>query len=214
MMSRRLGIAAALAATMMLAGCVAAPALPPAATESEVRNFLTNQNVQWWLSMFPEEPVPQVQVVETLGYTAQSQAVNGCVAATGQPAIRNPADSSQPDFAIYERALWFCFQQYPVRTQDVIAQGYLSHEQLSYLYDYYVRRLVPCLVTLGFQVAGVPNRGQFIELSLGYPSWSPYDKLTPQPTDGRAWDSVVAQCPPPPFARFLAPPRYSPGIAP
>jgi hypothetical protein len=159
--------------------------------------------------MFPDEPMPQVRVIATVEAEAQSRAVDGCLALAGMPSQREPAASSQPDYLAYERALWFCYQQYPVRTEDILAQGFLSRDQLSYLYDYYDQRLVPCLAMLGFRVGTIPNRGPFMDLSVGYPSWNPYDQLEPTPTDARAWDSVFSQCPPPPFARFLALPRYT-----
>ncbi len=209
MTSHRLAATAALAATMVLAGCVADPAQPQAATEIEVRSSIALQNASWWSSMFPDEPMPRVQVIDTVDAEAQSRIVDGCLAASGLPVQRDPSANSQPDYLAFERALWFCYQQYPVHTEEIIAQGFLSRDQLSYLYDYYVQRLVPCLVMLGFRVEAIPDRGSFMGFSLGYPTWTPFDRLEPQPRDQRAWDSVISQCPPPPFARFIAQQWYT-----
>jgi hypothetical protein len=172
---------------------------------AEVESYVARQNADWWASMFPDEPAPAVSDIHPVSAQDQNSAVAGCMSDAGYPQNDGlgSGESTQDDSA--QRAAWVCYQRFPVAVDELIAGGFLSEAQLDYLWSYYAARLVPCLQLLGYTVGPIPNRGPFLEFSMGYPSWDPYHHLTPEPTRASDWETLGARCPPPPFAAYLTP---------
>ena len=91
--------------------------------------------------------------------------------------------------------LYECAVAHPLTGGDLGGDEVLAPAQVEYLYDYYVRWVVPCLARNGYQFATVPDRASFIET---YGAWSPYSVLkTPDGTDvqtDRLMNLATATC--------------------
>lgn len=214
MISRAHGLlATALVGTLVaLTGCAAPPpAMPPPLSDDQVRAILVEQQADWWLSMFPAEPVPVIEPIAEIAEGDQAAVISRCVLALGLEGV--VADESSGWFLMgpgadsreVNRAQYTCTAQYPVEITDPTAWGLLSEAQLSWLYDFYDARLIPCLRLSGFLVGALPPRGDFVDSISGH--WSPYYAMSPQPDSPSEWARIDARCPPPPFGN-----DYRPGI--
>jgi ABC-type glycerol-3-phosphate transport system substrate-binding protein len=198
-MRRGLGF---LVVATVLATCGCAASAPPGPSPDEVRAFQVADALAWWESMFPDEPMPEVQVQEYATPETQDDLVDACTDAfvAGIAGIF----ARPPTTIELNRAVWSCAAQYPV--DPAADHGYLSAAQLEYGYAYLLRRTVPCLRALGYQVtpppvdvlAGTPGTGLSDALDSGRAGWSPYWSILVVNGDWRPMEEAIESCPPPP----------------
>lgn len=206
MRNRMLACVALAASVALVAGCATPRPLPPGPDEAEVREILDRQNSDWWDLMFPGQPQPSIEVIEVIPEDEWTPAMVGCMTAAGIEGV-----SATEDGLLFEpppgtqramnRAYFECFLQYPVEVVDGAAM--IGEAQVSWLYDYFDRRLAPCLRLLGYRVEPSPPREQFLVDFYNYNAWTPYAAIAQADTD---WDLLDARCPPPPaLFEFLHP---------
>lgn len=201
----RARVAAVVASAALLAGCAPAPAMPAGLTTAEVREIRAAENEQWWFAMFPAEPMPEIEPIAEVAL-ADADAVRSECALAALPPGAVPEESSFIDgtgATVLDRAYFQCALLYPLELGDPTEAGYLSPAQLSWLYDYYETRLVPCLQLAGFVVGAQPERESFVDSVYG--SWSPYYAMTPTPSTSSGWAQLDLRCPPPPFGAEYRP---------
>jgi hypothetical protein len=209
-MRRMLVIVAAIA---LLTGCSAEPTIPPPPTDAEIVQIEQRLAASWWKDLYPTEPQPQVETIERVNREDRSAAIEGCLREADAPGVTDTGavtfdGVSQAAIDEFFRAQWVCVQQYPVVIDDEERGYFMSDAQLSYVYDYLVGRLVPCLKMIGYDVAVAPTREVFVEVSstmYGELLWNPYMELRPMPNQAEEWRPLVAQCPPPPYPDGLLP---------
>lgn len=206
----RAGVVAALAGAALLAGCAPAPSLPAGLTAAEVREIRAAENEQWWFAMFPTEPMPVIEPIAEVALADADAVRTECALAALPPgAVPGVAPDGQTFLdgtgaTLLDRAYFQCALLYPLELGDPTEAGYLSPAQLSWLFDYYETRLVPCLRLAGFAVGAQPERESFVDSVYG--SWSPYYAMTPTPSTSAEWRQLDVRCPPPPFGA-----EYRPG---
>jgi hypothetical protein len=175
-MSARL--AAVIAAAFVLSGCVAVP--PPGPSESEIAAVQQNALVQTWARTgLPGSP-PLVEPGPALDIDAWGQAVFECVTRQGfelqsfewstDDGAALIADSGGAvDDPAMQRAFYECIAANPREfdERDMV----LTDAQLDYIYDYYLKSLVPCMVLNGFTPSTAPTRVEFLAIAG---QWSPY----------------------------------------
>ena len=84
---------------------------------------------------------------------------------------------------------YWCFERYP--TVDL-----LTREQIDFIYDYYVRWLIPCLETNGYDVVDAPSRREFLDADRSIERWSPYRALERYPATPEESAVIAATCAP------------------
>ena len=88
-------------------------------------------------------------------------------------------------------AWYHCTQELP--TYDTVYVEF-SDADLDLLYDYYVELLVPCLESVGAEVAEVPSRAAFADGGEGQPGWwNPYLSVM-TPGSSANVDLLFAKC--------------------
>ena len=205
-MVKGIGVAAA-ASVLLLAGCAAVAPLPAPLSDADVQQIRDVQNAEWWLSMFPAEPIPEIVPVAQVDAADLANTLARCVleaALTGvvpDDGVRGYRLIAGYDTAELNRVLYRCAVQYPTELGNPSEAGYFSTAQLGWLHDFYVNRLVPCLRLAGYQVGSIPPRDAF----EAYGDWSPYFSMSPTPTSAGQWRRVDRRCPPPPFGSFYRP---------
>lgn len=198
-MTSRLACIAVVGITLLLAGCVA-PAEPPGPTDDEVRAYLVDRSAQWWHSISPDDAPPTVPVVRAASSDEQGNLIADCLRINGFRYGFSP--QAEEVNSPLMRAQWTCAEQFPATIDDSVRAGVFGKAQLAYLYDYFRRRLIPCLTLDGYTVSALPDRATFLDTSIGRPSWNPYTQLRRAPSD---WRPLVARCPPPAFAISIVP---------
>jgi hypothetical protein len=114
---------------------------------------------------------------------------------TADPIENQTLTQSERDGAIkYQVAESVCAAKNP---PDPSKYSLMGKEQRSYLYDYYVRWLLPCLESSGYRLADAPSRKTFIGDWLKPGWWSPYDSIGNPPSDAML-ARVQDKCPPRP----------------
>jgi hypothetical protein len=213
-MALRIVALAAVASSLLLAGCSAPPALPPGLTPAGVKALVDQQNANWWNSMFPGEPAPVIEPLSYDTYEVQGPRVEECVRAAGIPGVTvsgsggysfDPNDRETMD--AFNRQLYICMMTYP-RALDLDPpeeMGYYSPEQLAYIYDYVAARTAPCLNMLGYTMPEPPDRETFVRTFYTSGSSLPYYQLNPPLTDDVMWERVLRECPPPPIGEWYLP---------
>ena len=95
----------------------------------------------------------------------------------------------------YLIATWTCATEYPT---DVRLSGYLTDDQILYMYDYWVNRLAPCLKFLGYDLAPTPSREHYLQQVRSGSYWSPYftSKALPLVDTPLEWHRIDLQCAP------------------
>ena len=99
------------------------------------------------------------------------------------------------DSDAYLIASWTCATEYPVDVRD---GGYLTPDQVLYMYDFWANRLAPCLKLLGYQLAPTPTRDQFVQGLASSRHWTPYNTVDGQPLvdSPEQWRQIDLRCPP------------------
>jgi hypothetical protein len=183
------------ASALALTGCAAEP-LPAGPTATEVRHYQQAEARMWWDQMFPNEPMPTVEVVKYSTPQTQDELAAGCIdSALGHPTLTDYSTKA------YDVTRWTCYSQYPLDPDGEHQR--LSAAQLSYTYSYFNERTVPCLRRLGYAVSLFDAKTLLLspaQTQVGYPVWSPYWTVL---SDPRLTEPALAQvleaCPPPPF---------------
>lgn len=196
---------AAVASVLLLAGCAQPPALPTGLTDDEVTAIFAEQNAQWWMTIYPDEPLPVVERVEYINPFESTEIVE-CIIAAHVPGV--VADGGgfafQPTDPVVERlyalAQYTCSMKYPYDPAFAEQLGLYSDAQLEYLYAYFTERLEPCLKSIGARVYLHPTREEFLA-NAPYLSWNPYDAIE-QPNTAEEWQQLDYRCPPPPIGFF------------
>lgn len=193
-MAFRKVLVTALAATAVLAGCASPRALPPSATPAEVRAVIAEQNRQWWDSIAPGEPMPVIEPIEYADPKGINPGLNECMSS-----IDTTVQGS------WDRAMFTCSMLYPYDYAEPEAFGIYSRAQLEFLYDYFSRRLSPCLEFLGYEVPEGPSLEGFT--AGEFSGWTPYYAMRPTPLTAAEWRRIDLRCPVPPIGVF-----YRPGL--
>ncbi len=194
-------MAAAVAAVVVLSGCTARE-LPAGPTEADVAKYYEAVADAHWAGLGlgagverPETPSIQFSTQEDWAasvarcmndagfdfYSAQG----GALTVTGD--LSGPTDTVEEKVAGY-----VCQLSYQPEAVD---GQILSRAQLDYVYDYYLRFLIPCLGSRGERVADIPDRASFVAES-GIGPWNPYWAVMTDSQD--AFEESRAQCPPMP----------------
>ena len=192
-----LGLAAS---AVFLAGCAPIAGQPQPLTQQEIDAIVARDNDYRWEFYFANRPDVVRPVVERRGYVSPGVAADfyaKCRSSDGfdtayvyRVGLEFGLDPKTQTAAYL--AYYTCAAQYPV---DPIARGFLSTDQLGFMYDYYAQRLAPCLRSLGFTVPEPPQRGRFIAASFNGDSWNPYDGVT-LARSSPVWRLIDERCPP------------------
>ncbi|ODU65685.1 MAG: hypothetical protein BGO97_00365 [Micrococcales bacterium 70-64] len=195
--------AAALAASLaLLTACGPAPELPAALTDAQVKARIAEGNAQWWQSMFPGEPMPEVEVVQYVDQDSAAKVIQDCVRAAHLDDVVFSPDFSWiylgDDPAVVDqlnRQYFVCSLEYQ---PDPAELGYLSDAQLEFDFYYNRDRLVPCLQLLGYSV--INRTTDYVPGDY----WNPYYEMYPLPTAAE-WARVDVRCPPDPVGPVYRP---------
>lgn len=171
-------IAVALVGVLALAGCVAAP--PPGASESEISALQERSLEQTWERTGLDGDPPAVEPGPAVASDAWGQTVYDCVLQQGfvlrgfewspdHGASLGADSGNDVDDPGLQRAFYECIAANPRAIDEhTIA---LTDAQLDYIYDYYLKSLVPCMVLNGFTPSTAPTREEFLAIRG---QWSPY----------------------------------------
>ena len=195
-MTRAIALVALVASLPLLAGCVAAPAMPAPLTPTEIADRYAAQQLDWWQSMFPDEPMPVVEPIEVIDPASPRNALLDCVSDANLPGVTvsgggfvDTEGGGRLDSDL-NRQLFICSAQYPYDTAEM---GYLSDAEMEWIYYYNRDRLLPCLKLQGYAVT-IPT-GRYEPGS--YDFWMPYNLMSAIPTDD--WARIDLACPPSPI---------------
>ncbi|MBG6053934.1 hypothetical protein IWX81_000324 [Salinibacterium sp. CAN_S4] len=208
-----LAVASCALAVVLLAGCTTTITVPLDATDSDVDAYVASQLDRYWKQILAGstgangiDPEPDVSTVEFTTPDTWSTVQTSCLQAAGLQAreisggftIDDPGDLDATEVSL---AQWTCLRQYPV---DPRITGFLSDEQVMFMYDYFTTRLAPCIATLGFDVTPPPTRDQYLGLVRGGSAWSPYVRADGNPIarSPGEWALVNGKCPPLPDDPF------------
>ena len=167
--------AIALAALLLLAGCVATP--PPGPSADEVEAFNERMLDLTWKGTGLSGERPVVNRTEALVMNEWIDATFACMSQSG---IGDFSLSYGPDqgYALFgsdgggvSAADQLAFYECAAARSVLVTDELLSNAQLDYIYDYYLRSLVPCMVMNGFRPTMAPTRIEFHAIAG---QWSPY----------------------------------------
>jgi len=186
------------ASVLLLVGCAPAFEAPPPITYAEAKKLVHEQNLEWWTSMFPDEPMPLVEPVEFLDPgSSTGEEVTECLRVAELEGISIASDgswsstgSSTEQVQAMNRAQFVCSMRYPYDMRDPEEMGYLSDEQTAWIWSYNRERLVPCLQLMGYSVTN--RTSDYVPGSNEY--WSPYFEIWQQ-LKKSDWDLMDARCP-------------------
>jgi hypothetical protein len=197
-------------AVAALVGCAPAPEPPRPATPEEIEAFAREMSQEWWDSIAPGEPMPEVDVIEVLPADESSERQTECIrdaeipglTVTPDGGITFSVETSQGDplDQAVQQQFWICAAKYPMEDDY---SWVMSESELAWTYDFYVERYRPCLSALGFEFQDFPDRGQFVDGAVGYLAWIPHDySIAPTPS-AQQWNLIAARCPLPPLLDTL-----------
>jgi len=205
--------AAMLLAVLGLAGCGTSPPEPEPLTAEQVEEIRVEQAEEWWDSVQPDVPMPEVDLIAVLPPQEAEQRRSQCLDDANLPGVTVHEDGSwsnegqpgDPTFMAAHEQMWVCAQQYrPEGELDYL----LSPSQLEWLYDFYVLRYQPCVATLGHELVNFPSRYVFVGNPGGYSAWVPHDfSLEPRPTP-EGWELIAKRCPLPEMLAGYGLPGY------
>ena len=207
----RSGVCIGAALCAVLAGCTPSHPDIPGPTTQTIERFRERQLGSMWGSFTVPYDLrrPKIEPVREIRNDEYGQVIEECLhgfrehgyrALYGYRVIMAEPEATRDQ--IFESvALYVCLAQYPV---DPSGLDLLSKQQLDYLYDYYRRWVVPCLVLNGYDPGPVPLRKTFVSNGLAGNFWTPTAEL---------WDEfdftideysmVVAKCSP--YPQYLYP---------
>jgi len=86
--------------------------------------------------------------------------------------------------------IWYqCFIQYP--SNPGFGNVLLTEPQQDYLYDYYQRWVVPCIMLNGYALAQAPTREEFHNDWAG---WNPYYSIEQGMGTEQEFETLVTRC--------------------
>lgn len=200
-MTRTRALVALAASVALLAGCSAAPQLPPPLTKAEAEELVDQQNAAWWNSMFPDEPMPTARVVAYLDPHDPGTAITDSLISANVDTISMGTDAAAND--AFNRAMFVCSLRFPYDLSDPEDFGMLSEAQRAWLWSYNQSRLVPCLQSLGYLIEN--RTGDFDARDAYHSDWWPYFDIQPIPQDEGEWARIDLRCPPPPIGQTYRP---------
>lgn len=187
----------------LLAGC-STVALPPGLTDAEIKAQVEEGNRQWWESMFPGEPMPEIEPIEYVDAAHAQEVIADCMRGGHIDGLLIGEDDSWVylgnDSAVQEsidRRYFQCNAQYPY---DPAELNILSDAQLKWIYYYNRDRLVPCLQLDGYTI--INRTSDYVDGSFDY--WIPYYEMYPLPTADE-WRRIDLRCPPSPIGPLYRP---------
>lgn len=195
------------ASASLLAGCAPEPELPRPMTPDELAATIELTNRGWWESMFPDEPMPEVEPVAYLGVGDPAAVIDECVLNANLPGVTASDgggfsfDSSSVEaMDAFNRQYFICAMSYPTDYSDVDLEemGWLGQGQLGWMYDYLTERSAPCLALLGYRIPAPPEREEYVAGYYTRGAWNPYFQATPF-IDEPDWPIIDYRCPPPPI---------------
>jgi hypothetical protein len=208
-MNLRSVVLVALASGIVLAGCSSPQSLPAGPTAYEVSEFLGAQRPGLWSSMpLPARIVPpDVELEHVVPIADWPATMARCMTNAGfqdyevGPEGELTVHRSSVNFTYEELvAFYVCEVQYP---EDPTEGQMLGSAQRDYVYTYYERWLVPCLILSGYQLSQVPSRSEFVDDWRGYGWWSPYESIGPL-QNGESYSRLLKKCPALPEGLFTA----------
>lgn len=196
----------AVVASVLLAGCATAPAMPEPMTQAEAQRQIDESNRFRWDSMFPGDPMPEVAPVKYLEAGGSWTEVTDCLREAHLNGVTVGDDGSITRLLVNtpesDRAMkiaqFVCHLKYPVDVSDPGKAGYLTQEQTDWIWQYNQTRFLPCVQQLGYTV--------LIGLGDDAPGfWYPYFDISPRPTSDREWALIELHCPPSPIGPVFRP---------
>ena len=152
--------------SVVLAALGAVPPAVPRTDEQVEEQRISNADFAWGfvVDKFPDETRPEVDFVRYVQPEESAQARHGCLVERGVTGASIDIDGnlsidmSDPD-TVRDSTIgsYACSVAYPASPGPQ-----LSDEQSAYLYDYFVKFLVPCLEAEGQEISDAPSREAFI----------------------------------------------------
>jgi hypothetical protein len=199
---RRLAIVVAVASALVLSGCVHAVEVPQGRTDEENAAAAAELLEATWRGTGLDDAVrPTLPVFPSLDAATWFDEMTNCTADSGFVMSGYGIDDALTVTPIFEgtqnvdesvKLDWYlCFAQGPM---DPFAHDdSASLEELEYLYDYYSRWVIPCIVMNGYTFTSIPTREQFTSgESVG---WIPYYFVT-TPLEEPEYSRLLQQCGP------------------
>jgi len=209
-MPARFAVLALTASVLLLAGCATPTPIPPGASDEEAEAAVAEQLSNYWSALGPgqERDFPKVDRVAFTTQDSWASTQVTCLRAAGLTAREVSGGFAIDDNGPLTAAEGIdaqrtCLARYPV---DPRTQGFLSDAQILYMYDYFTQRLAPCLETLGYPVAGAPDRDLYVHALRSGVLWIPYfdEQALPLIATPAQWEVINAKCPPLPVDPFSA----------
>jgi hypothetical protein len=201
-MRARIIVGLAATAVVLVSGCSIQRPPPAALTDTEIAVFEKAHNDGLWeaANLPSDTPRPQVEIVRFLtlddsdwGYVMvqclKEQGFTDYVADSGGG--MRFVGSTDPFSNDRKLAQYICQTKYPY---DPLDFQLLSRMQREYLYDYWVRWLVPCLELRGYDVGKAPSRADFVADPFEVHGWNPYIDVI-FPTDPATMTRLSTECP-------------------
>lgn len=174
-MARMAAVAAVAASLALLCGCATSSRPAPLTTDEMAAFDAAIDDLFWESTGLDDSERPEIARGDYVSSDDLPAKFDACMAA-------EPQVNLDPGVATYS-----CNRMYPM---SPTAQGYFSADELSALYDYFQKSLVPCLELHGFDVASAPPRPA--GHAPGYLDWHPFWTLQPS---GENPESLEAECP-------------------
>jgi hypothetical protein len=201
--TRQAAIVLLVSAVLVVGGCAPAgspePPTAPSLDEATQTQLLADQRDSRWadvLGLFPTAARPDTEIVrlirpnewaETQAGCLQEQSFDVTAGADGGLRPGSIPDEQQEALAV---AMYLCDASYPIDPSKTLP---LSNDELSYIYDYFVEVLTPCLEAAGVDVPAPSSRAMFLETYDSGAAWNPYVHVPS--TTGLDWAQVNQDCP-------------------
>lgn len=167
-------MAAALLALVSLAGCSTPLEKPTGLTDAEKSEYRDVQLERAWnetgLTAYSVER-PTIQVQRYIGTDEYNQVMDDCIRMQNV----DPIDAGEMSVPLEMNLAWYtCTALFPLDPSRI---GVIGASQREYLYDYYVRWLVPCLESAGYPVSDAPPRKVFLGGGPSANAWTPWGAI-------------------------------------
>jgi hypothetical protein len=203
MTSRGFVVAVAVASVVLLSGCTAPRAAPAGPDSAEVAEAVQRAiDIQWTATGLEgrvERPViePEISGSGSVWGTGMSE----CAQLAAGPDSTGWGYGDTSGFTLgdgtrgtdeQQLAFYSCFALHP----QVLV---LSEDQREFIFDYYVRTLIPCLGLHGYELQSVPARADFVSGRYDQSAtwvWSPDSSMLEYPQTEKEYVRLFTQCPP------------------
>jgi hypothetical protein len=185
-----LSFAIAASGAVILSGCTVTAPEPVGPTSVEITGFYGYLQV-------PNKGELRIGKSDVTANLDRRAGLESCMDSAGYvysdatPSI-NPQISGMTVIELrdYEQAQAACWRANPA---DPTKVSLLGIGQRKYLYDYYVRWLVPCLEFSGHRLTNAPTREEFLGEWRRPGWWSPYEAIYPA-VDAATIDRLTVKC--------------------